>query len=325
MSRPLRIEFPGAFYHVMSRGNERKSISINSDDCHFFLKTLADAAGRWQLAIHAYALMGNHYHLLLETKAGLLSMPMRHINGVYTQYFNKRHQRIGHLFHGRFKAILIEKDSYLLTLSRYIHQNPLKAGLVAKAEDYPWSSYQAYLGLTPQPPWLATHDTLQEFGSALEIQRQRYQQFMEAHDEKDPQSEALGKLILGSNAFITIIKRKIAKLSKKGKEYAYQKTWLPRIPPETTLESVCRSFGITRSDLLAGRWSRETSKPLAMTLLRDCSRLTLREIAALFNLNYPAVSVSIKRFEKKIAKDRGLRKKFEDIEQNFAEMLNVKM
>ncbi|MEK7516220.1 MAG: transposase [Patescibacteria group bacterium] len=172
MSRALRLEYPGAFYHVLSRGNERKEIFRDNEDRFRFLDLLCEAAARWALSVHAYVLMTNHYHILLETKAGMLSLPMRHVNGVYTQFFNRKHKRPGHLFQGRFKALLVDKENYLLTLSRYIHQNPVKAGMVKSALDYPWSSYPAYMGIARTPAWLNTKDTLSEFGTNLDSQRE---------------------------------------------------------------------------------------------------------------------------------------------------------
>ena len=141
MGRPLRIEFPGAHYHVTSRGNEQKDIFKSKADREQFLGYLESAVSRYGAVIHAWCLMTNHHHLLLETPLANLSQIMRHINGAYTNYFNTKRKRVGHLFQGRYKAILIEADAYLLELSRYIHLNPVKAKIVSRLEDYPWSSY----------------------------------------------------------------------------------------------------------------------------------------------------------------------------------------
>lgn len=138
MGRPLRIEYPGAFYHVTSRGNEKKEVFKSQKDREKFLSYLESATERYGAAIHVYCLMSNHYHLLVETPEGNLSQIMRHINGAYTNYFNTKRQRAGHLFQGRYKAILVEKDAYSLELSRYIHLNPVRAGMVQLPEDYRW-------------------------------------------------------------------------------------------------------------------------------------------------------------------------------------------
>ncbi|MDA3902779.1 MAG: transposase, partial [Desulfuromusa sp.] len=146
MSRQLRIVYPGAYYHVTSRGNERKDVFKSQRDREKFLEYLTSATERYGAVVHAFCLMSNHYHLLLETPEGNLSQIMRHINGAYTTYFNMKRKRSGHLFQGRFKAILIEADEYLTELSRYIHLNPVRAGIVEKPEQYKWSSYMCYTG-----------------------------------------------------------------------------------------------------------------------------------------------------------------------------------
>ena len=141
MARPLRITYPGAFYHITSRGNERKEIFKSRADKDKFLFYLESATRRYDAIIHVYCLMSNHYHLLLETPSGNLSQIMRHINGAYTTYFNKKRQRVGHLLQGRFKSILVDMDEYCKELSRYIHLNPIRAKMIDNLKDYRWSSY----------------------------------------------------------------------------------------------------------------------------------------------------------------------------------------
>ena len=145
MARPLRIEYPGAYYHITSRGNERKAIFKNNTDRISFLSYLKSAFLRYGATIHVYCLMNNHYHLLLETPKGNLSKIMHHINGAYTTYYNVKHRRAGQLTQGRYKAILVHADTYAGELSRYIHLNPVRAGMVDMPEKYTWSSYQYYM------------------------------------------------------------------------------------------------------------------------------------------------------------------------------------
>ncbi len=145
MSRPQRIEFEDAYYHVMNRGARRCDIFDDDIDRRSFLDILGEASQRFSLEVHAYCLMNNHYHLLLKTPRGNLSRIMRHINGVYTQRYNRRRKVDGSLFRGRYKAILVDSDSYLLHLSKYIHLNPLSANMVSSLEEYTWSSYLAYI------------------------------------------------------------------------------------------------------------------------------------------------------------------------------------
>jgi putative transposase len=140
MARPLRLEFAGALYHVTSRGDGREAIYLSDEDRLAWLETFAAVCSRFNWVCHAYCLMGNHYHVIVETPDANLSLGMRQLNGVYTQRFNRTHRRVGHVFQGRFKAILVDKDSYLLELSRYVVLNPLRAKMVRKLENYPWSS-----------------------------------------------------------------------------------------------------------------------------------------------------------------------------------------
>lgn len=154
MSRPLRIEFPGAVYHVTSRGDRREPIYRDEDDRRVQLDVISQAMDRFNAQVLAYCQMGNHYHLVLHTRQANLSRLMRHVNGVYTQAFNQRHTLSGHLFQGRFKAILVDRDGYLLTLCRYVERNPVAAGLVQSADEWPWSSYRAHVCAVATPPWL---------------------------------------------------------------------------------------------------------------------------------------------------------------------------
>ena len=156
MSRPLRIEFPGALYHVTSRGDRREAIYRDDGDRRLHLAVIGQAMERFDGRLWAYCLMGNHYHLVLQTNQPNLSRLMRHLNGVYTQAFNRRHGVVGHLFQGRFKAILVDGDAYLLTLCRYVERNPVAAGLVSHAAQWPWSSHRAHVGTAPAVPWLNT-------------------------------------------------------------------------------------------------------------------------------------------------------------------------
>lgn len=154
MSRPLRIEFPGAVYHVTSRGDRREAIYRDDDDRVRHLEVIAQGVDRFDARVLAYCLMGNHYHLVLRTGQPNLSALMRHINGVYTQIFNRRHALAGHLFQGRFKAILVDTDAYLMSLCRYVERNPVAAHLVRRATEWPWSSCRAHTGLAKAPEWL---------------------------------------------------------------------------------------------------------------------------------------------------------------------------
>lgn len=156
MSRPLRIEFPGALYHVTSRGDRREDIFVDDTDRARLLAVVAQGLARFDAQLFSYCLMSNHYHFVLHTRQGRLSALMRHINGVYTQAFNRRHGKVGHLFQGRFKAILVDREAYLLAVCRYVELNPVRVGMVAGAADWPWSSHRAHVGLAQPPEWLGS-------------------------------------------------------------------------------------------------------------------------------------------------------------------------
>lgn len=156
MSRPLRIEFPGAIYHVTSRGDRREPIFGDDADRRTFLEVVGAALDRFDACALAYCLLGNHYHLVLHTRRANLSMLMRHINGVYTQAYNRRHRKMGHLFQGRFKAILVDRDAYLLEVCRYVDLNPVRANMISHPADWPWSSYRAHVGNQAPLSWLDT-------------------------------------------------------------------------------------------------------------------------------------------------------------------------
>jgi len=178
MARPLRIEFTGALYHVTARGDRREAIYEDDGDRESFLDILGDVIDGWNWVCHAFCQMTNHYHLVIETPDGNLSKGMRQLNGVYTQYSNRRHKRVGHLFQGRYKAILVDGDAYLLELSRYVVLNPVRAGMVAEPGEWPWSSYNAMLGKGFCPPWLTTEGMLAQFSDKRTVARRRYKRFV---------------------------------------------------------------------------------------------------------------------------------------------------
>jgi putative transposase len=163
MSRPLRIEYEGAWYHVMNRGTDRKVIFTKDEHRKYFLDLLRETVYIYQIEIHAYCLMDNHYHLLVHTPHANLSRAMRHLNGVYTQRFNRLEKRDGALFRGRYKAILIEKEAYLLQVSRYIHLNPVSASVCNTPENYIWSSYNNYIVQNVREAWITTKTIITEF------------------------------------------------------------------------------------------------------------------------------------------------------------------
>ena len=203
MARPLRIEFPGAVYHLTSRGNARQPVFADAQDRNAFLDALAEVVARFGWRCHAYCLMGNHYHLLVETPEANLARGMRQVNGVYTQRFNRRHQQSGHLFQGRYKAILVDRDAYLLELCRYVVLNPVRSGLVRSAGQYAWSSYRATVGRVVPPAFLAVDWVLGQFAEDREEAQERYKRFVRDGLRAPSPWEALkGQVLLGDDDFV---------------------------------------------------------------------------------------------------------------------------
>lgn len=203
MSRPLRLEFAGALYHVTSRGNERKPIFRNESDFSTFIGVLSDVCDRYNWVIHAYCLMTNHYHLLIETLDANLSKGMRQLNGVYTQRFNRNYQRVGHLFQGRYKSILVDKDSYLLELCRYIVLNPVRAkGMVDHPSEWQWSSYHETIGMREAPEWLAVDALLRMFATTKLDAIERYKHFVAQGKGVNIWQNLKSQIYLGDEEFV---------------------------------------------------------------------------------------------------------------------------
>jgi len=210
MARPLRIEFAGALYHVTARGDRREDIYENNGDREAFISILADVCTKYNWMCHAYCLMDNHYHLLIETPDGNLSKGMRQLNGLYTQTYNRTHRRPGHVFQGRYKAILVEKDSYLREIARYIVLNPGRAGMMETARDWPWSSYRATVGLCETPVFLTVDWLLAGFGGGKAVAVKRYEQFVsEGKARPSPWKQLRSQICLGSEQFVEKMHRLI--------------------------------------------------------------------------------------------------------------------
>lgn len=173
MSRSLRIQYPGAIYHVMTLGNDRKSIFLDERDRRFFLHSLAAILDEYNAVLYAYCLMSTHYHLLVETRDPNLAMLMRQVNGIYSRWFNHRHVQVGHVFKGRYVSRLVERQTYLLEVSRYIALNPVRAGMVRRPELFAWSGYRATAGYDPSPEWLSRGAVLEMVGGRNRRERER--------------------------------------------------------------------------------------------------------------------------------------------------------
>lgn len=210
MARSLRIEFPGALYHITSRGDGQENIYLSDEDKTLFLNIFSDVCRRCNWVCYSYCLMSNHYHLLIETHQGNLSKGMQLLNGIYTQKFNRLHHRVGHVFQGRFKGILVQKDNYLLELSRYIVLNPVRAKMVASVADWIWSSYLATIHLQLNPSWLSTDYVLSLFSGNVSIAIKKYQEFVnEGILNNAPWSHLKNQIYLGTDDFVQEMLNKV--------------------------------------------------------------------------------------------------------------------
>jgi putative transposase len=281
MARPLRLEYPGAVYHVTSRGNARADIFVDPGDRQTFLFLLESVVNRFNWICHAYCLMDNHYHLLIETPEGNLSKGIRHLNGLYTQSFNRQHKRVGHMFQGRFKAIIVEKESHLLELCRYVVLNPVRAGMVSAPQKWRWSSYRATAVNTNKPPYLKTDWILAQFGETKSEARDKYRQFVkEGVTEKEPPWEKLkGQIIFGSDKFVARVREFFG-----GKEQFVE---LPRLQRKVGRPSLEFLFS-------SGKQSIKSERNSAILEAHVTYGYTLKEIAEHLDVHYTTVSKVIK-------------------------------
>ena len=310
MARQIRIEYAGAFYHVFSRGNQKQPIFFGDDDRNFFIGCLRRAHKKFGVVIHAYCLMPNHFHLILETPVGGLSMMMHFLITSYTIYFNKKHKRTGHLFQGRFKAILIEAACYAKELSRYVHLNPVRSGIVDLPERYPWSSYGYYLGVAVPERWLDYSVVLGLLGGQEEESRKDYVDFVIAGIGKaapEALQDSLKKGILGSEEFVERIKRKHLgdQLAKSDRE----KPQLQRLRDKSDLP---RLLSISERTLGPGnRWI----VPVAILVSHRCTRLKLKDLGEFFSLSVSGVSSACARAREAVAANAALASSVQGIEQ----------
>lgn len=283
MARPLRIEFPGAIYHITSRGNARQWIVADDTDRAAFMKHLGAVVERYHWLCHAWCLMDNHYHLLIETPEANLAAGMRTLNGGYTQAYNRRHGRVGHLFQGRYKAILVDREAYLLELSRYVVLNPVRAGMVDDPTDYPWSSYRATCGQEAAPEWLHTDWILSQFASRRARAVAAYRDFVEQGRAVGSPWKALrGQFFLGDEEFRQEMERKLAGAAE--------------------LEEVPRAQRFAHrpnlEDFLAG--VQEWPRPARDEYLWQANRrygYSLSEIGRALGWHYSTISKAVRRHE----------------------------
>ena len=318
MSRPLRIAYPGAWYHVMNRGRRREKVFLDKTDCQAFVDLLQETSDTWNVRIAAYCLMSNHYHLLIMTPEANIVRAMRHINGIFTQRFNRRHSCEGQLFRGRYKSILVGGDSYLLQLVRYIHANPVKAGLAEDAAQYPWSSHNAYLSPAPKWDWLYKSFVLGLFDKDRKAQLKAYRQFMRG--DEDGLEEILDRTkwpaVLGAQDFLDWVRGKYYALAKNN-----EKTQLKELRPgpDKIIQAVCLYYGIDRESLFAvKRGEFNEPRSIAVYLIRKLRRERLIDTGRYFGIeSYSTVSSVIERLKSRMGKDQKIKKRLVEIEENM--------
>ncbi|KPK95336.1 MAG: transposase [Deltaproteobacteria bacterium SM23_61] len=289
MARKPRIHYPGAVYHVVVRGNARQEIFFSAADRFHFLSLLQDGLERYDHRVHAFCLMPNHIHLAVQVGEVSLSRIMQNLCFRYTQWTNRRQDRVGHLFQGRYKAVLVDGDSYLLELVRYLHLNPVRAGMVGSPEEYPWSSHLAYLG-EKKLPWLTRDWVLSQFSSRRSRARKEYREFVhsgkaEGHREEFHRGKRGERRVLGDDTFIEEVlsreERRVERVPGMGK----------------IIEKVCHYYGVKESELsAAGRGHRVSEvRGVIAWLVLESRKLTLKDLSKRVNRDISTLSSGARR------------------------------
>jgi len=301
MARQLRIEYDGAFYHVTSRGNQRGKIFWDDRDRERLKTILERTKERYGYLLHGYVFMSNHYHLLIETPRANIKQIMQNINTSYTVYVNRRYRRFGHLFQGRYKAFIVDKERYLLGLGRYIHLNPVRAGVVRRPEDFRWSSYCDYIG-SRNEGLVDTDETLGLFSRKRGIAIRRYREFVkEGLGGGSPLENATGS-ILGDEGFRERVVRYLRVLPDKGAIPEIRKI-RKRQGVDEIVRGVGKYYGLPEVDLLRRRRRAEGQRKIAVYLSKVLSGEKNAEIGSVFGITIQAVSNAVRSVEKRIAED----------------------
>lgn len=299
MSRPLRLEYPGAVYHVIVRGNERRAVFRDDSDRDLYLGRLGHYEKRLGFRIYAYCLMTNHIHLAMEAGKVPLSRIMLGLQGSYTQAFNRRHDRVGHLFQGRYKALVVQKDRYLLALVRYIHANPVQAGIVKEPWEYRWSSDRWYRR-RGGPAWLDVDFVLGMFGRRRKAAMQKYRDFMARFEGESYEAlQTIGQLVKGDEDFATRI------LEESGEPEVVRRG----VTVNRVANTVAEVLKLELDDLRSSRRSRDLSSARAIAgyVGREHGRISLSRMAEHFRRDRSTMVRDVQRLEKRLDQSRGLR------------------
>ena len=319
MARPLRIEYEGALYHVTARGNERNKIYFTKTDYDKFLHYVSEAKKKFDINIICYVLMSNHYHLVIETPAANLSRAMHYINGSYTTYINVKRKRSGHLFQGRYKAIIVDRDAYLLELSRYIHLNPVRAKMVQKPEEYLYSSYKTYITRNGNK-MLNEDQVLEMISEAKGSAKQEYKRFVEAEigkEHDDPLKNVYGGIILGGTRFIKETLRKIKDDFIQKEQIAHSRALRSEYTIEEILDIFSNHYDTSRKDIIKKKDTKV--RKIAIYLIKENTGATNKEIGKVFEGIHPTtISKIYERFRKELRKCMKLRREITKLENNLS-------
>jgi len=311
MPRKPRLHYPGAVYHVILRGNCGQDVFFDAGDRTRFLLLLQESVERFEYRIHAFCLMTTHLHLAVQVGDVPLSRIMQNIGFRYTQFINRKYQRAGHLFQGRFKALLIDGDSYLLELIRYIHLNPVRAGMVQYPEEYIWSSHSSYYGAVPRPPWLTVNWALAQFAGEIDLAAARFKAFVDdgvgEGYRKDFHSGSFEGRALGDDTFIDL-----ALLKAEEKRDA-------DMTLNQVIESVCSTYQLSTADLCAPGKAQPAAEARAMTalLVRNTESLSLSELAGFLTRDLSGLSQAARRIERRFGTDDMLQRKMDQVSEKL--------
>lgn len=322
MARALRLQFEGARYHLCARGNRRERIFADERDCARFVQLLGQSLDRFEVELHAFVLLPNHFHFIARTCRANLSRWMHWLTVAYSVYFNRRHRQSGHLFQGRYKAFLVEEGNYLLGLSRYVHLNPVRGRVLgrgspkerrARLRAYHWSSYRAYAGLGKEHDFVSQELVLGEFaGGISHAGKLRYRRFVEEgllREIENPFEAVQWQSVLGSESFAQRVKDKLHSHSHHGREVTAVRRAGRQSDPQKLVARVAAHYGVAASELLRQRVHGWEARNVAMWLVRRRGDLTLREIGSLFGgIDYAAVSQRIRRVEARRHRQKHLSK-----------------
>ncbi len=323
MSRALRIEYPGALYHVTCRGNEKRAIFKNDQDREKFVEIFQRSIEIYNIEVYSYVLMSNHFHILIKTPLGNLSQFMRHFNITYTSYFNRRYKRSGHLYQGRYKSLLIDRDEYFVVVSRYIHLNPIRVKAMSTVpeeekfqylEGYKWSSLPGYIDKKKRNGFVDYEPILTKCGGVNAKGRKGYRKLIYYNMTRglEIKKDIVGQCILGGEKFVKWVKEEV--LGKKTDKECPQLIKLENYKKEDVIikaieKETGKLIGIIKAE-------RGTLRQLTMDLLYRLGGLNNREIGEMFGVDYSTVSQGRKRVNVKISKDKKLQEMMKRIESN---------